>query len=161
LLLASQSRSLCLIWPLNFPFSLAHSLLMHQFVITFSKYCRENSASVPHLIFWRGQSPLYPPKSTPLSTVQSNLGRAASQVPISYNGTPRIHPQNYYFLFDDHSHLIHPSLDRSHSPSQTAFRSNQPFCHSTLCRQTDRHTDREWHEREVCKISCLCSIDSE
>ena len=51
----------CLIWPLIFPFSLAHSLLMRQFVITFSKYLGrgDNSASVPHL-FFGGDGPPVP-----------------------------------------------------------------------------------------------------
>jgi len=30
------------------------------------------------------------------------------------------------------THLIHLSLDRSHSPSQTVSRSSQPFCHNEL-----------------------------
>jgi len=62
-------------------------------------------------------------------------------VPIGYNGTPHIHIylQNCPFPFDNnHLHLIHPSLDRPHSPSQTASGSSQPFCHSTLAEQTDR-----------------------
>jgi len=33
------------------------------------------------------------------------------------------------------SHLIHPFLDRPHSPSQMASGSNQPLCHSTLSGQ--------------------------
>jgi len=40
--------------------------------------------------------------------------------------------------------LIHPSLDRPHSPSQkTASGSNQPFCHSALSGPADRLTDRQ------------------
>jgi len=41
---------------------------------------------------------------------------------------------------DNHPHLIHPSIDRPHSPSQTASGSNQLFCHNTLSGQTDRQT---------------------
>jgi len=37
-------------------------------------------------------------------------------------------------------YLIHTSLDRPHSPPQMAYRSNQPFYHSTLSGQTDRQT---------------------
>jgi len=37
-----------------------------------------------------------------------------------------------------HPYLIHPSLDRPHSPSQPASGSNQPFWCSTHSRQTDR-----------------------
>jgi len=32
---------------------------------------------------------------------------------------------------------IHPSLDRPHSPLQTASKSNQPCCHNTLSARTD------------------------
>jgi len=65
----------------------------------------------------------------------------------SYNGTPQIHPQNCPFPFDDHHpHLIHPSFDRPHSPSQTASGSNQPFCHSRAYTFPDRQTDR-WNRR--------------
>jgi len=40
-------------------------------------------------------------------------------------------------------HLIRPSVDRPHSPSQRAFGSNQPFCHSTPSEHTDRPTGRQ------------------
>jgi len=57
------------------------------------------------------------------------------------------HPKNCPFPFDDnHPHLIHLSLSRPHSPPQTASGSIQPFCHNTLCGQTDRPTDR-WSRR--------------
>jgi len=39
--------------------------------------------------------------------------------------------------------LIHPSLDRRRSPPQTASGSSQPFCHSTLSKQTDTQTDTQ------------------
>ena len=39
--------------------------------------------------------------------------------------------------------LIHPSLDRPHSPSQTASGSNQPFCHNTISGQTSTQTDTQ------------------
>ena len=45
-------------------------------------------------------------------------------------------------------HLIHPSLDRSQSPPQTASGSILPFCHSTLYGQTDTQTNR-WDKRQV------------
>jgi len=35
-----------------------------------------------------------------------------------------------------------PSLNRLCSPSQTVYRSNQPFCHSTLSGQTNRQPER-------------------
>jgi len=70
-----------------------------------------------------------------------------------YNGTPQIHPQNCPSPFDDHySHLLHPSIYRPHSASQMASGFNQPFCHNTLCSQTDRQTVRAnvpYHERSA------------
>ena len=58
----------CLIWPLIFPFSLARSLLMRQFVITFSKYWGIIAPLSPHVIFFvGGHSPLSPHKFTPLT----------------------------------------------------------------------------------------------
>ena len=50
-------------------------------------------------------------------------------------------------------HLIHPSLNRPYSPSQMASGSYQPFCHSTLSRQTDRLTDQQAGYATVYTIS--------
>jgi len=59
--------------------------------------------------------------------------------PQGIHPSPQINCQNCPFPFDDHHpYLIHPSLDRQHSPPQTASGRNQPFCHNTLSRQTDR-----------------------
>jgi len=69
------------------------------------------------------------------------LAQLCNEVPICYNGTPQIHPQNCLFPCDDHHpYLIHPFLDRPLSPSQTASGSIQPFCYSTLCGPTDTQT---------------------
>jgi len=57
-------------------------------------------------------------------------------------------------------HLIHPSLDRPHSPSQTASGSNRPFCHSTFSGHTGRPTDAIC-ERSVRRALTLYYIDSE
>jgi len=66
------------------------------------------------------------------------------KVPIGYNGMPQIHPQNCQFpLGNLQPHLIHPYLDRSHSPSQMASRSNLLFFHNSPIGQTDRQTDRQ------------------
>jgi len=77
---------------------------------------------------------------------------------------PHIYPQNCPFLFDDLlPHLIHPSLDRLRSPSQTASRSNQPFCRITPSGQTDRQTRQAvtWDWRQVCTLSRLRLIVSD
>jgi len=84
---------------------------------------------------------------------QSNFGRARrsrtnrNKVPPDYNGTSQIH--NCLFPFDDnYPYLIHPSLDRPHSPPQTASESIQQFCHNTLSGHTDTQADR-WDRRQV------------
>ena len=86
--------------------------------------------------------------------------------PIVYNGTLQIHPKLPKLLIPPQRsppNLIHPSLDRPHSPSQTASTSNQPFCHSTLSGPTDKqtHTDR-WARQQVYTISAYARyIDRE
>jgi len=90
------------------------------------------------------------------SFAQSNLGRAEPQSPhwLQWPGTPQIHPQNCLIPFDDHHpYLIHSSLDRPHSPSQTTSGSTQPFCHKTLCGQTDRQTDRPTYGPGECSVT--------
>ena len=65
------------------------------------------------------------------------VAQLRNKVSICYNGTPQTHPQNCPFD-DHHPRVIHSSLDRPHSPSQTASGSTQPFCHNSLSGQ--RHT---------------------
>ena len=83
---------------------------------------------------------------------QSNLGRAASpplraennyatKSPMVIVGCPTFNPKIAASPSTFSTHLTHPSLDRPHSPPQTASRFNHPFGHSTLSRQTDRMTD--------------------
>ena len=54
------------------------------------------------------------------------VAQLCNKVPIGYNGTPQIHTKNCPFpsTIMHHPHLIHPSIDRLHSPSQTASGSN-------------------------------------
>jgi len=82
------------------------------------------------------------------------LAHLRNRVPTGYNETSQIHPKAAPSPFDDyHPYLIHPSIDRPHSPSQTASGSNQPF--STVHfpdTQTDRQTDR-CARRQVYAIS--------
>jgi len=73
--------------------------------------------------------------------------------PIGYNGTPNSPPKLPLSFDDHHQNLIHPFLDRPHSPSQTASGSNQPFRHNTLSGQTDR-----WARRQVHTMSALLAM---
>ena len=67
----------------------------------------------------------------------------ATKAPLATTmGRPTFTPKLVFIYLRSPPHLIHPSLDRRHSLSQTASRSNQPFCHNTLCGPTDRSTDR-------------------
>ena len=111
-----------------------------------------------------GPTPLTMPNDSSIGSRTS--AQLRNKGPIGYNGTPQIH--NCPFPFDNHhSNLIHPFLNRPHSPSQTASGSNQPFCHSTLSGPTDRLTDTHtqtdrWARRQVSRISaCACYIDRE
>jgi len=54
------------------------------------------------------------------------LAQLCNKVPIGYNGTPSP-PKLPSSLRRSPPHLIQPSLDRSHSPPQTASGSSQPF----------------------------------
>ena len=76
--------------------------------------------------------------SQPL-TAENNY---ATKSPLVTMRRPTFTPKLPIPFDDHHPHLLQPSLDRSHSPLQTASESNQPFCRSTLSRPTDRHTDR-------------------
>jgi len=66
-------------------------------------------------------------------------------VPIGYNRMPHVYPKTAPSLRGSPPLSNIPSLDRPHSPSQTASGSNQPFCHNTLSSQTDQQTDRTIH----------------
>jgi len=77
------------------------------------------------------------------SPAQSNLGTAVSQSPhwLQWDA-PNSPPKLLLPLRQSWPHLIHPYLDRPHSPSPMSSRSTQLFCHNTFCRQNDRLTDR-------------------
>ena len=79
-----------------------------------------------------------------LTSPRSNLRRDVSQRPHWIQWDASTSPRKLSLPFEDnHPHVIHPSLNRPHSPPQMASRCNQPFCHNTLCRLTDRLTDRQ------------------
>ena len=101
------------------------------------------------------------------SPVQCNMRRAASQSPHwlqwdAPNSTPKLS-----IPFDDnHPNIIHPSVDRPHSPFQTSSRSTQPFYHNTLCGQTDRQatdrqTDRSTDGPSECCVAYARLIESD
>ena len=83
---------------------------------------------------------------TPLTTqttaqsVPAHLHNYATKSPLAIMGRPKFTLNCHFPFADHHPHLIHLSLDRPHSSSQTASGSNQPFCHSILSGHTD--TDR-------------------
>jgi len=78
---------------------------------------------------------------------QNNLGRAVllplmQRISLLTMGSPTFTRKTALPLWRSSPHLIHdhPSTDPTHPP-QTASRSIQLFCHSTLFGQTDRQTD--------------------
>ena len=77
------------------------------------------------------------------------------RIPLVAMGCPTFTPKLPLSLWQSPPHLIHLSLDRFHSPPQTAPRSNQPFCNSTFSRQTLTDIFFRW---QACKNTCLCSI---
>jgi len=85
------------------------------------------------------------------------------QLLISYMGRCNSPPKLPFPFDHNRPHLIHLSLDRSHSPSQTASGSNQPFCHSTLLghRQTDRLTDGIGDRSTPLALTLTILIDSD
>jgi len=104
------------------------------------------AAHRPHLIhqfLGRPHSPVTTPNNSSIGSCTST--QLCNEVPIGYSGIPQIHPQNCSFPFDNHHpYLIHPSLNRPHSSSQTASRSTQPFSHRSLSGQTDRRQTNRW-----------------
>jgi len=96
------------------------------------------------------------PGLTPLTTPNnSSIGSCitallCNKVLIGYNGMPQIHTKPARSLSTVTTPSNTPSLDRPHSPCQTASGSILPFCHSTHYGPTDTHTDR-WSVRQVSK----------
>jgi len=86
------------------------------------------------------------PGVTPLTMPNdSSIGSRTSiqlhnKGPLVTMGRPKFTPQNYPFPSTISIPSNTPSLNRPDSPSQTASRSNQLFCHNT---QTERPTDRQ------------------
>jgi len=126
----------------------------------FKKYAIETNGDdkppkLPLPLKARGPRLIYPflhqPHSPPQKTARSVLALShnyATKSPLVTMGRPKLPiPLR---LSPPHLGLTHPSLDRSHSLSQKASGSNQPFIHSTF--RTDRPTDRHrptarFHER--------------
>jgi len=55
------------------------------------------------------------------------LAQLRNNVPLVTVGRPKFTPKTALPFDDHHPHLIHPSLNRPHSPSQMASGSTQPF----------------------------------
>ena len=97
---------------------------------------------------------------------QCNLGRTRHSRTTTQQGphwlewgAPNSPPKLPLTLGRSSPHLIHPSLDRPHSPSQTESESNQPFYHSTHSGQTDRQTNTR-DRRKVSKKSAYAVLYS-
>ena len=92
------------------------------------------------------------PHRHPHLMAENNYATKSSLVTV---GCPTFSlPPKLPLHFDDlHTHLMHPSLERHHSPPQMASRSNQPFFTiHPLDRPTDRPTDRR-ASRQACTNS--------
>ena len=97
---------------------------------------------------WRLEWPLTP-KTTPndSSIGSRTFAHLRHKVPTGYNGMP--YPK-LPFPFDDlHPHLIHSSLDRLHSTSQTASMIQiQPAVFPQFTYRTDKQSER-WDRRQT------------
>jgi len=81
------------------------------------------------------------------------LTQLHNKIPTGYNGMPHFYLQNSPFPLDNHHpRLIHPSLDRPHSPPKCHL--DPVNCFATF--QNDRPTDT-WDRREKGNQECLCS----
>jgi len=83
------------------------------------------------------------PSQTIAGLVHALLHNYATPSQLIAMGRPKFTPKTAPLHFNDNHPSNTPILDRPHSPSQTASGSIQPFCHSTLSRQTDRQSDRQ------------------
>jgi len=89
---------------------------------------------------------LYLPRLPPQITTRSVHAlphNYATQSPLVTMYTPNSPLKLPLPLQRSSPHLIHPSLDRSHSPSRMTSGLNQPFCHNTLSGQTNTQTNRQ------------------
>ena len=96
-----------------------------------SRLCKTRKQEIPE---WLGRA------ASPPLKAENNY---ATKSPLVTVGRPKFTPKLPLPLGDLQPHLIHPSLDRPRSPSQTACQSSWPFFHNSSAGQTDRQTDRQ------------------
>ena len=139
---------------MQFACSLRNKRGIHLQTLFFPNTHRKQQTSPPQSYLGRTcRYPLRQRLDSPASCAIPTQMNPITQPRVRYIHTamPRVSSQlcnevtigyNCPFPFDDHHpHLIHPSLNRPHSPTiPTASGSIQPFCHSTLSGQTDQPT---------------------
>jgi len=101
----------------------------------------------PHLVHQYLDPTHWPLQMTARSVYALRYNYARKSILVRM-GCPKFTPKTAPSLQRLLPHIIHPSLNRPHLPSQTAYRSNQPFCHSTLSgpidtSKSDQHTHRQ------------------
>jgi len=79
--------------------------------------------------------------------------------PIGYNGMAQMHPKTAPYSSTINTPTNTPIPQLTPLTTQTASRSNQPFCHNTLYGQTetDRQTDR-WSRRMFRNMNALLAM---
>jgi len=97
------------------------------------------------------------PLQTLVRSLHALLHNYTMKSPLVTMGRPKFTPKVPILLGDLYPHLIHPSLDRPHSPPQTASRSKQPFFHNSPTGQTDTPIDR-WDKGQTCPDTRVISI---
>ena len=93
----------------------------------------------PHLIH-ESLNRLHWSRQTTARSVHALLHNYTTKYPLVTMGCPKFSPKLPHPIWWSPPHLIHPSFDQLHSPSQTASGFNQPFCHSTLSKPNNRPT---------------------
>ena len=138
-----------------FQWRIVHIEIMSTFhawveYISVLKICHSNhwewKTPKPPLPLWAHGPPSNAPISqlTPLTTLNDSLisshtsAQLCNKIPIGYNGTSKIHPQNCPSPLT----IMTPIYYTYPWPPQMASGSNQQFSHNTLSRPTVRLKDR-------------------
>jgi len=100
---------------------------------------------------------------TPLTTPNDSLiaaftsSQLCNKVPIGYNGTPKIHPQNCPFPSTITTPPNTPIPRPTPLTTPNDIQIQSAICHNMLCGQTDRPTDR-WFRRMIPNMSAPLDV---
>jgi len=113
----------------------------------------------PHLVHERLVRPHSPPQMKARS-VHALLHNYATNASLVIIRCPNLTHKTALPLLTIITPSNIPILNQPHSPPETISRSNQPFCHNTLCRPTDRWSSRMLHNMSA-PLSMLIESDGQ